>query len=79
MGRGLSPLQHDIIAALKRQGWSRPKYIFEASGRKPTPSSRSAMSRALARLCERGLVEQAHGAVANPGKSYLYRLKRSAA
>ena len=42
MGKGLSPLQHDILAVLDgRRGWSRPKDILATLGREPTPSNRT--------------------------------------
>lgn len=68
-------MQRDILAALEAQrGWRRPKDIFDALGREPTPSNRATMTKALARLCERGLIEWGQGERA--GNSYLYRWRR---
>jgi len=79
MGKGLSPLQHEILTAIKAQpGWLRPKVILDAIGREPTASNRVALSKALSRLCERGLVEWIQSELANPGRSYLYRWPRKA-
>jgi predicted transcriptional regulator len=78
MGRGLSPLQHEILAVLKarRGGWARPKDVIDALGREPTSSNRTVVSKALDRLEVRGLVEVGHGAIRNVGNSYLYRLRK---
>ena len=58
MGRGL--LQRDILAVLNKQrGWSRPKDILAAFNREPTASNRVAISKALKRLWERGLIDLA--------------------
>jgi len=78
MGKGPSPLQLDILAVLKeRRGWSRPKHILDALGREPTPSNRVAISKALKSLCHRELIDLATPEIYNPGKAYLYRLRRS--
>jgi predicted transcriptional regulator len=74
MGKGQSPLQRDILAALEAHpGWRRPRDILNALGREPTPSNRVGMTKALARLCERGLIQRERGEAMNVGKSYLYR------
>ena len=73
MGRGLSPLQRDILAAVGGEDWSRPKDIRAALGKAPTPSNRSVISRALLRLCERGLIEANKGERGSARKSYSYR------
>ena len=75
MERGL--LQHDILAVLdKRRGWSRPKEILAALNRDPTATNRVAISKALKRLWERGLIDMATTEVYNVGKSYLYKARR---
>ena len=77
VGKGLSQLQHDILAVLRtRPGWIRPKDILDALGREPTPSNRSAVSKALDRLCARELVELGRGEIMSAGKSSLYRWPR---
>ena len=76
MGKGLSPLQRVILAVLEQQhGWIRPKDILDALGREPTPSNRTAVSKALDRLWARDLIETGHSEVATVGKSYLYRVR----
>ena len=77
MGKGLSPLQRDILAALEAQppGWVPAKEIFEALDLERTPSNRAAVSKALRRLCDRKLIEWGQGEVMSPGKGYLYRRK----
>ena len=77
MGRGLSPLQHDILAAIKaKRGWLRSKEIREAIGREPTDSNSVAVSKALGRLCKRGLIERSNSKIMHVGKLYLYRWPR---
>ena len=77
MGRGLSPLQHDILAAIKAtRGWVRSKEIREAIGREPTDSNTVAVSKALGRLCKRGLIERSNSKIMHVGKLYLYRWPR---
>jgi hypothetical protein len=76
MGKGLSPLQEDVLAVLKEfpaleefpatgaislATWARPRDILAALGREPTSSNRTAISKSLNRLCERGLVAAARG------------------
>jgi hypothetical protein len=66
-------LQRDILAALEqRPGWTRPKAIFAALGREPTPPNRVAVSKALE---ECNLIEVGQSEVMNVGKSYLYRAR----
>jgi predicted transcriptional regulator len=77
MGRGLSPLQHDILAAIKaKRVWVRSKEIRKAIGRGPTDSNIVAVSKALGRLCKRGLIERGNREIMNVGKPYLYRWPR---
>ena len=77
MEKWFSPLQHDILAILReRSDWSRPKDILGGLGREPTPSNRTAVSKALARLWRRELIELATPERCNVGKSYLYRARR---
>jgi hypothetical protein len=77
MGRGLSPLQLDILAAIKaKRGWVRSKDIREAIGRGPTKSNSVAVSKALGRLCKRGLIERSNNKIMHVGKLYLYRWPR---
>jgi predicted transcriptional regulator len=77
MGRGLSPLQHDILAAIKaKRGWVRSKEIREATGREPTDSNIVAGSKALGRLWKRGLIDRSNRETMNAGKSYFYRWPR---
>ena len=65
MGKGLSLLHLDILAVLElRSGWSRPKHILDALGRKLMLSNRVVISKALKSLCHRELID-------NLGKSYL--------
>jgi hypothetical protein len=78
VGKGTSPLQEAILDILdERTGWSRPKDILEALGREPTPTNRTAISKALTRLWVRKLVEQSTGEVVQVGKSRLYRKART--
>ena len=61
MGRGLSTLQLKILEALEQlpPEEARPKDIITMLDRDPTSSNRVAVSKALRRLIERGLVEKA--------------------
>ena len=69
-------MQRVILAVLEQQhGWIRPKDILDALGREPTPSNRTAVSKALDRLWARDLIETGHSEVATVGKSYLYRVR----
>jgi hypothetical protein len=75
MGKGL--LQRDILVVLNKQrGWSRPKDILASLNREPTASNRVAISKALKRLWQRGLIDLATPEVHNVGKSNLYRARR---
>jgi hypothetical protein len=74
MGKGLSGLQKDILAVLEEfpaleqtcgnynGNWVKPTQILKRLCREPTPANRVALSKALARLCERGLVAELEGA-----------------
>jgi hypothetical protein len=87
MGKGLSSLQHDILgvlenwpsfedATLSAPGsigcWAKPGDIIQALGRSKSPASRAAMSKALLRLHQRGLVARAAGEVAAAGMGFRY-------
>ena len=87
MGKGLSQLQKDVLAVLDdyppledfpRPGehslerWARPKQILASLRREPTPSNRAAVSKALDRLYERGLVEKADAWRMMVGNSKFY-------
>ena len=61
MGRGLSQLQIDILEALPRWAANRVKAptrtaLVEVLGLPPTAANRVAVSRAVSRLLDRGLV-----------------------
>jgi hypothetical protein len=87
MGRGLSPLQKDILAVLEEfparedfpeegtinlSSWAHPQQILQRLKRPPTASNRTAVSKALARLVERGMVAAARGDLYSAGKSFFY-------
>jgi hypothetical protein len=87
MGRGLSPLQKDILAVLEEfparedfpegcainlSSWAHPQQILHRLKRPPTASNRTAISKALARLVERGMVAAARGELYAAGKSFFY-------
>jgi len=85
MGKGLSPLQKEILAVLENwpsleqqppgdslKGWARPHAIIRGLGRPNTPATRAAVSKALKRLCQRGLVASEYAQMYNPGKSRFY-------
>jgi hypothetical protein len=87
MGRGLSPLQKDILAVLEEfparedfpeegtlslSSWAHPQQILQRLKRPPTASNRTAVSKALARLVERGMVAAARGELYAAGKSFFY-------
>jgi hypothetical protein len=85
MGRGLSPLQKSILSALEAypreqgdgEGISRlaaSTDLIRAVGREPTRDNRSTMSRALARLVKRGLVEAWSAEVKLSGGGHRYCL-----
>jgi hypothetical protein len=84
VGKGLSPLQKDILAGLAEipaleesppgdlSAWARPGQIIGRLKRPSTASNRAAVSKALLRLYERGLVARASGEVASVGMSFRY-------
>jgi hypothetical protein len=87
MGRGLSPLQKDILAVLEEfparedfpeegtislSSWAHPRQILQRLKRPPTASNRTAVSKALARLVERGMVAAARSDLYSAGKSFFY-------
>jgi hypothetical protein len=96
VGRGLSPLQHEILVALnkfpsyeeleakaRRTGhfnlklWARPSQILRLLGREPDPNNRASLSRALTRLCQRGLVSATQPLLFRaPGRSWFYVLTK---
>lgn len=72
MGRGLSPLQRQILAALDEFAKPvYPKQIRDCLDRAPTPSNRAAVSKALDRLLARGLIGSARANFTR-GKAYRY-------
>lgn len=87
MGKGLSQLQRAILEILDRypslessmdggrvdmKGWCRPSDLLDALGRTRRSGERAAISKALSRLCERGLVYKGFGEVASVGKGGRY-------
>jgi DNA-binding MarR family transcriptional regulator len=81
MGKGLSPLQKEILAVLEQLpssdqaqpgDWALPRDIIDRLGMPKSGVTSASMSRALLRLCQRGLVERTTGEVANVGQSFLY-------
>ena len=84
MGKGLSPLQRDILAVLHEWpswaearphyigDWARPVQIISRLGLPVTMATRVAVSRALLRLCQRELVVRASGEILSVGKGYRY-------
>ena len=87
MGKGLSELQRDILAALEqwpsyeeatatRRGyigdWALPRDIIAALALPTSAATSAAISRALARLHARGLVARASGERASVGKAFRY-------
>jgi hypothetical protein len=87
MGRGLSPLQKDILAVLEEfparedfpeegtinlSSWAHPQRILQRLKRPRTASNRTAVSKALARLVDRGMVAAARGELYSAGKSFFY-------
>jgi len=87
MGRGLSQLQKDILAILEEfparedfpeegtislLSWAHPQQILQRLKRPPTASNRTAVSKALARLVERGMVAAARDDLYSAGKSFFY-------
>lgn len=80
MGKGLSSLQRDILVALAlfpafedgRCVWAMPGEILDTLDRRATPANQVALSKALKRLHERGLVARASGEFADVGKAFRY-------
>jgi hypothetical protein len=88
MGKGLSPLQVQVLEVLSgfptlkrtagsgshvvRADYARPVDILRALHRPLTPASRVSMSKALSRLCERDEIVRLHGQLASVGKGYRY-------
>jgi len=87
MGKGLSPLQKNILEVLAHWpsyeqataarpgqlgGWARPGDIIARLNLPKTNVTRASLSRALARLHERGLVARASAELASIGKSFRY-------
>jgi hypothetical protein len=88
MGKGLSPLQVQVLEVLsgfptlKRTAgpgphvvltdYARPVDILRALHRPLTPASRVSMSKALSRLCERDEIVRIHGQLASVGNGYRY-------
>ena len=87
MGKGISPFQRSILAALdgwpsaeqatamspgKVDAWARPGELIERLDLPKTSDTRAVLSRALRRLCQRQLVARtAAGKIAAIGK-YRY-------
>ena len=87
MGKGLSPLQQDILAVLDewpsfeeakalRPGsvadWALPRDIIARLGKKKSAAMRAAISKSLLRLYQRGMIARASGSLAVAGKSFRY-------
>jgi hypothetical protein len=85
MGKGLSPLQVQVLEVLsgfptvKRTAshvvltnYARPVDILRALHRPLTPASRVSMSKALRRLCERDEIARLQSQLANVGNGYRY-------
>jgi hypothetical protein len=82
MGKGLSPLQRDVLAVLENypafeqlndfRAWARPQDILARLEREPTKSNRAALSRTLRRLYVRRLVAKSLGGSCNAGNSFRY-------
>ena len=87
MGKGLSELQRDILAALEQRpsheeatatrpgyigDWALPRDIIAALALPTSAATSAAISRALARLHARGLVARAFGERASAGKAFRY-------
>lgn len=86
MGKGLSPMQEAILDALPDNprptpngtfsGAMRPTDVIEALGLPRTNASRASVSRSLARLVQRGLVQDWQPTfVAWQGSGYRYTKK----
>lgn len=88
MGKGLSPLQKDILAVLAEwpaavegavgdmRTWAEPKDIMTRLGRSPTPSNRVIISKALNRLLDRELIAIAYAQRCRQGNGGAYRRTR---
>jgi hypothetical protein len=89
MGKGLSPLQKEILRALEdfetddeRRGnyignFALPRDILAALGRdRSRVSNRSAVSKALLRHVRRGHVVAYHGGICLQGKARRYALRK---
>ena len=73
MGRGLSDLQKSILAAVYAAPRAmRAGEIVAALDLPETATSRSALSRALARLAERKLLDRLVTEACLTGRAYLY-------
>jgi DNA-binding MarR family transcriptional regulator len=87
MGKGLSPLQKDILAVLDAWpsyeeatslrpdsvgDWALPRDIIARLGRAKSGATRTAISKALLRLYQRGMIARASGELAIAGKSFRY-------
>jgi hypothetical protein len=88
MDKGLSPLQIEILKVLEKwpsledqpvndgkynlRNWARLLDIIRELDRPNTASTRATISKALARLCERGDVYAGHGQIVGPGKGFHY-------
>jgi DNA-binding MarR family transcriptional regulator len=76
MGKGLSALQKQILAVLPSSDQAKPgalpREIIERLGMPTSNVTSATVSRALMRLCERGLVTRTTGEVANVGRSFQY-------
>jgi hypothetical protein len=75
---GISRLQTDILQILATEGRSVPPSAILArlTEQPPTPSQRVILSKALKRLCDRGMVEARYPEIRRPGNGLLYRLAR---
>ncbi|TFF27524.1 MarR family transcriptional regulator [Jiella endophytica] len=80
MGRGLSPLQRNLLAALEHYSntgnhmpaFARAEDLIKALGLKNTASTQAATSRALRRLAERGLITIYVAKIHRQGPGYRY-------
>jgi len=86
MGKGLSPLQRHILKILQRAAlhrkhasrWKEPRDLLKALGLAANPNRRTALSRSLRGLHQRGLVMRRRPARDLAGKAYRYKLSRLA-
>jgi len=78
MGQGLSKQQKAILAVLEQKKdageFVVTGIIIDALGLKRTPTVYSSVSRAMSRLCSRGLVEIYQPSVYRRGKGFGYGL-----